>query len=240
MNNHLHTTTTAQSYWPWMNLDAIDLHMKCTTDPPAGSQNPPSPLVLRVHVAATNSHLSQVHGALLSEVAAALFHRLTLRTRVRDEKVYKNTFTGLQAVGILSSILQTSDRNLACFVGRALEVEGMFRQVEGRCKLIDNRFELYQFVQGPVEVHGVCEMLTKCYSSTCGKGGKCCSVSCPRRPDPEEGKRRVWRRVARKAVKRYKEEEGRELERDGRVQAGLAQAVEGSACDLAGHIRTPA
>ncbi|SMR61816.1 unnamed protein product [Zymoseptoria tritici ST99CH_3D1] len=129
MNNHLHTTTTAQSYWPWMNLDAIDLHMKCTTDPPAGSQNPTNPLVLRVHVADTEFHLSRVHAALLSEVTAALFHGLTLQTRIYDGNAYRKTSTGLQAVGILSSILRTSDRNLACFVGRALEVEGMFRQV---------------------------------------------------------------------------------------------------------------
>ncbi|KJX97600.1 hypothetical protein TI39_contig477g00008 [Zymoseptoria brevis] len=131
MNNHLHTTTTAQFYWPWMTLDTIDLDVKCTTGPPPGSQNPPNPLALRVHVADTNSHLSQVHGALLSEVAAAPFHRLTLQTRVRDETVYRKTFTGLHAVGILSSILRTADRNLACFVGRALEAEGMLRPGRG-------------------------------------------------------------------------------------------------------------
>ena len=54
---------------------------------------------------------SLVYGALLSNVAPAFRERVPLQEKEKDGLVYKNAFSGFEAVELIAYVIRTSDRN---------------------------------------------------------------------------------------------------------------------------------
>ncbi|KAI9018298.1 CNH domain-containing protein [Hyaloraphidium curvatum] len=137
--------------------------------------------------------------ALLSEVAAAFRARVPTGTLLKDSLQYADAFTGKAAVDALAQVLQTTDRNLALLVGRALDAQDFFHDVAYAHRLRDTPNEIYVFDNlAPLPLlpggqqqrrpqpegsypNGVFTLLTDCYSSTCSRDKLCYSISCPRR-----------------------------------------------------------
>ncbi|KAF2155722.1 citron like protein [Myriangium duriaei CBS 260.36] len=128
---------------------------------------------------------SLVYGALLSRVAQAFRERIAVVEKEKDGLVYKNAFTGYEAVELIAYIIRTSDRNLALLLGRSLDAQKFFHEVAYAHRLRDSPNEIYQFkealVEEPPEVNGVFTLLTECYSPTCTRDHLCYSIACPRR-----------------------------------------------------------
>lgn len=128
---------------------------------------------------------SLVYGALLSKVAQAFRERTAIGEKEKDGLVYKNAFTGYEAVELIAFIIRTSDRNLALLLGRSLDAQKFFHEVAYAHRLRDSPNEIYQFKEGlveePPEVNGVFTLLTECYSPTCTRDYLCYSIACPRR-----------------------------------------------------------
>ncbi|KAJ3217106.1 RHO1 GDP-GTP exchange protein 2 [Dinochytrium kinnereticum] len=139
-----------------------------------------------------------VNPAFLSEVAAAFRDEAPFDVHTKDSVEYASCIPGHVAVDILAHIIQTSDRNLALLVGRALDAQKFLQDVTYSHRLRDNIHELYKIEQGvlsfsetdreptpePQETtlpNGVFTVLTECYSPTCTKDRVCYSLSCPRR-----------------------------------------------------------
>jgi len=126
-----------------------------------------------------------VYGALLSKVAQAFRERIGTGEKEKDGLVYKNAFTGHEAVELIAYIIRTSDRNLALLLGRSLDAQKLFHEVSYAHRLRDSPHELYQFkealVDEPPDVNGVFTLLTECYSPTCTRDHLCYSIACPRR-----------------------------------------------------------
>jgi len=133
---------------------------------------------------------SLVYGALLSKVAQAFRERIALSDREKDSLVYKNAFTGYDAVELIAYIIRTSDRNLALLLGRSLDAQKFFHEVAYAHRLRDSPTEIYQFkeavVEEPPEVNGVFTLLTECYSPTCTRDHLCYSIACPRRLEQQQ------------------------------------------------------
>ncbi|KAL1296701.1 hypothetical protein AAFC00_000176 [Neodothiora populina] len=133
---------------------------------------------------------SLVYGALLSKVAQAFRERIALSDREKDSLVYKNAFTGHDAVELIAYIIRTSDRNLALLLGRSLDAQKFFHEVAYAHRLRDSPTEMYQFkealVDEPPEVNGVFTLLTECYSPTCTRDHLCYSIACPRRLEQQQ------------------------------------------------------
>lgn len=103
----------------------------------------------------------------------------------------------------MTSIIRTVDRDLAILIGRALDHQKYFHDVNYEHRLRDSDKELYQFKDmcniptptkrklrdGKKELkqdqkmtglpNGVFTILTRCYSPTCAVGNICYSMSCP-------------------------------------------------------------
>ncbi|KAL9112743.1 MAG: hypothetical protein Q9227_003046 [Pyrenula ochraceoflavens] len=128
-----------------------------------------------------------VYPALLSRVAGVFRERIGVGERSKNDLTYKNAFTGTEAVDLISYIIKTTDRNLALLLGRALDAQKFFHDVEYNHRLRDASGEIYQFKETigeePVssEVNGVFTLLSECYSPTCTRDQLCYSIACPRR-----------------------------------------------------------
>ncbi|KAF2165449.1 hypothetical protein M409DRAFT_24298 [Zasmidium cellare ATCC 36951] len=133
---------------------------------------------------------SLVYGALLSNVASAFRDRVPLQEKEKDGLVYKNAFSGYEAVELIAYIIRTSDRNLALLLGRSLDAQKFFHEVAYAHRLRDSPNEVYQFKETineePPEVNGVFTLLTECYSPTCNRDNLCYSIACPRRLEQQQ------------------------------------------------------
>lgn len=122
---------------------------------------------------------------MLSLVAACLHSRISTSDHVKNELTYKNTFTGAEAVDVITYIIKTTDRNLALLLGRALDAQKFFHDVTYDTRLRDTQKEIYQFSEKEnaetVAVNGVFTLLSECYSPTCTRDTLCYSVACPRK-----------------------------------------------------------
>ncbi|KAI7885811.1 hypothetical protein K492DRAFT_156902 [Lichtheimia hyalospora FSU 10163] len=85
--------------------------------------------------------------ALLSNTGQMLQERVTLSTKIKDSIEYKDAFDGKQAVDKLCHYIGTKDRNLALLLGRALDAQKLFHDVNYEHRLRDSVNELYQFKQ---------------------------------------------------------------------------------------------
>ena len=126
-----------------------------------------------------------VYPALLSRVADTFRERIQLAEKEKNGLVYKNAFTGAEAVDIISNIIKTTDRNLALLLGRSLDAQKFFHDVTYDHRLRDSHNEVYQFretlLEDTSEVNGVFTLLSECYSPTCTRDSLCYSIACPRR-----------------------------------------------------------
>ena len=133
---------------------------------------------------------SLVYGALLSNVAQAFKERIAVSEKEKDSLVYKNAFSGYDAVELIAYIIRTSDRNLALLLGRSLDAQKFFHEVAYAHRLRDSPNEIYQFKETineePPEVNGVFTLLTECYSPTCSRDNLCYSIACPRRLEQQQ------------------------------------------------------
>lgn len=130
-----------------------------------------------------------VYPALLSLVAECFRQRVAMEDKTGESGlIYKNAFSGSEAVDQLSFIIKTTDRNLALLLGRSLDAQRFFHHVTYLHRLRDSASEIYQFREtamdgqsdGP-EVNGVFVLLSECYSPTCTKDALCYSIACPKR-----------------------------------------------------------
>ncbi|KAG2178208.1 hypothetical protein INT43_003461 [Umbelopsis isabellina] len=103
------------------------------------------PLHLQHHRGRSEDNIPIVNPALLSRVAIAFKDRVTLGTKVKDGIEYTDAFDGTEAVDKLAYIIKTSDRNLALLLGRALDAQKFFHDVNYERRLKDSLFEVYQF-----------------------------------------------------------------------------------------------
>ena len=87
----------------------------------------------------------KIYPALLSRVAEAFQERIALSDRIKDGLTYKDVFDGREAVDKISYIINTTDRNLALLLGRALDAQKFFHDVTYDHRLRDSASELYQF-----------------------------------------------------------------------------------------------
>jgi hypothetical protein len=129
-----------------------------------------------------------VYPALLSRVGGCFREKIVVGDRTKNDLTYKNAFSGADAVDIISHIINTTDRNLALLLGRALDAQKFFHDVTYDHRLRDSATEMYQFretlMDEPHEapqVNGVFVLLTECYSPTCTRDHLCYSIACPRR-----------------------------------------------------------
>jgi hypothetical protein len=103
------------------------------------------PRHLQHHRGKSEDNIPIVNPALLSKVAVAFKDRVTLGTKVKDGIEYTDAFDGTEAVDKLAYIIKTSDRNLALLLGRALDAQKFFHDVNYERRLKDSLFEVYQF-----------------------------------------------------------------------------------------------
>ena len=162
----------------------------------------PQPSVQRATAQRSNSAATQastmvaqkrpslVYGALLSNVAAAFRERIAVAEKEKDGLVYKNAFSGEEAVVLIAYIIRTSDRNLALLLGRSLDAQKFFHEVTYAHRLRDSPSEIYECKETMNEetpdVNGVFTLLTECYSPTCNRDNLCYSIACPRRLEQQQ------------------------------------------------------
>ncbi|KAG1561222.1 hypothetical protein G6F49_002009 [Rhizopus delemar] len=91
------------------------------------------------------TRLPSIYPALLSNVADAFKESIILSTKTKDSIKYKDAFDGKEAVDVLSGLIKSSDRNLALLLGRALDSQKFFHDVNYEHRLRDSSQELYQF-----------------------------------------------------------------------------------------------
>ncbi|KAJ2807590.1 RHO1 GDP-GTP exchange protein 2 [Coemansia helicoidea] len=167
-------------------------------------------------------NVKPVYPAMLALVAKA-FHEIVsqvLQTHERNGLEHAQCFTGRDAVDAINAIIRATDRNLAIVVGRALEQQRLFHDVDYEKRLRDDAGELYAFdddvvnallrssagagdddatlcppAAGPrsdaAGINGVFVMLTDCYSPTCSSSQPCYSVTCPRQRAQQDHLRRT-------------------------------------------------
>ncbi|CEP07864.1 hypothetical protein [Parasitella parasitica] len=85
--------------------------------------------------------------AFLSSIAHEMKRRIITSDRIKNGIEYSNVFDGKEAIDKLKEILGTADRSLALRVGRALETQRVFHDVNYENRLIDDIIEIYQFNQ---------------------------------------------------------------------------------------------
>ncbi|KAL9558466.1 hypothetical protein MBANPS3_000884 [Mucor bainieri] len=157
----------------------------------------------------THERMPAIYPALLSKVAEAFQERIALGTKLKDSIKYKDVFDGKEAVDKLAFIIKSNDRNLALLIGRSLDSQKFFHDVNYEHRLRDSSQELYQFRQDQLNLrpksgvvhpeavahsnsksavedafpNGVFTLLTDCYSPTCTREKLCYSSRCPRRQE---------------------------------------------------------
>lgn len=87
----------------------------------------------------------QVYPALLSRVATKFKSSIEVGDHKKDGLIYRDAFTGHQAVDVICSIIRTSDRNLALLLGRSLDAQKLFHDVIYEHRLRDSPHEVYEF-----------------------------------------------------------------------------------------------
>ncbi|XDT19963.1 Domain found in Dishevelled, Egl-10, and Pleckstrin (DEP) [Nakaseomyces glabratus] len=87
----------------------------------------------------------QVYPALLSRVAAKFRQTIQLGEYKKDGLLYRDAFTGQQAVDVICALVRTSDRNLALLLGRSLDAQKLFHDVVYEHRLRDSPYEVYEF-----------------------------------------------------------------------------------------------
>ncbi|KAI9270465.1 CNH domain-containing protein [Phascolomyces articulosus] len=114
-----------------------------------GSPTTPSesPKILGEHQLALSAR--KIYPALLSKVAEMMQERITVTKKIKDSIEHKDAFEGKEAVDKLVLIIGTNDRNLALLVGRALDSQKFFHDVNYEHRLRDSSNELYQFQHPP-------------------------------------------------------------------------------------------
>ncbi len=150
---------------------------------PARKQSVPIPVSLPIRF----SSFQRIDSAFLSKVAGYFRDHVVLNTEIIDDIEYRDCFTGKHAIDILSELVFRRDRSLAMVLGRALEAQFFFHDVNWHFKLLDDKRKLYEFdastlfkqdTQQNNLPSGIFTMLTKCYAPTCSGQG-CYSSSCP-------------------------------------------------------------
>ncbi|CCK70169.1 uncharacterized protein KNAG_0D04230 [Huiozyma naganishii CBS 8797] len=96
------------------------------------------------HRRSTKKH-NYVYPALLSRVATRFKKTISLGEYKKDGLVYRDAFTGQQAVDVLCSMIRSNDRNIAILLGRSLEAQKLFHDVVYEHRLRDSPFEVYEF-----------------------------------------------------------------------------------------------
>ncbi|KAI8338662.1 hypothetical protein BC941DRAFT_321739, partial [Chlamydoabsidia padenii] len=119
--------------------------------------------------------------ALLSRMAQELYRRLPVKTLLKEDIEYLHAFNGKEAVDCLLGILRTNDRNLGLLVGRALDCQHFFHDVNYEHHLRDSLDKIYQFKHPSDSCdesistldldekdlpNGVFTLLSNCYSPT--------------------------------------------------------------------------
>ncbi|KAI7848142.1 CNH domain-containing protein [Circinella umbellata] len=104
-------------------------------------------VVLGEHQMAISARV--VYPALLSKVAEMMQERITVTKKIKDSIEHKDAFEGKEAVDKLVLIIGTKDRNLALLIGRALDAQKFFHDVNYEHRLRDSPNELYQFQHPP-------------------------------------------------------------------------------------------
>ncbi|KAJ1671494.1 RHO1 GDP-GTP exchange protein 2, partial [Coemansia sp. RSA 25] len=92
-------------------------------------------------------NVKPVYPAMLSLVANSFYEIVSqvLQTHTRNGLEYTECFTGRDAVDAIYAIIRAADRNLAIVVGRALEQQKLFHDVDYEKRLRDDSNELYAF-----------------------------------------------------------------------------------------------
>ncbi|CUS20297.1 LAQU0S01e03444g1_1 [Lachancea quebecensis] len=96
-------------------------------------------------LSATSMKRPQVYPAMLSRVATRFRKSVQVGEYKKDGLIYRDAFTGQQAVDVICSIIRTSDRNLALLLGRALDAQKLFHDVVYEHRLRDSPNEVYEF-----------------------------------------------------------------------------------------------
>ncbi|EJS43659.1 rom1p [Saccharomyces arboricola H-6] len=151
-----------------------------------------------------------IYPALLSRIAIKFKQTIQLNTHKKMGLLYRDSFTGKQAIDTLCLIIGTLDRNLGLLVGKSLEVQKLFHDVLYDHGIRDSVLEVYELssdslfvahqlqsftsiantfssssslnsVDTKTDVNGVFVPLSYCYSSTCSLEKLCYSISCPNR-----------------------------------------------------------
>lgn len=151
------------------NINANTLPITATVAEPARSRN--------------NTNNSTVYPALISQVSEAFQSQVVTRTYEKNGEYYSDAFIGKDGVDAICNIIHTTDRNLSLLLGRSLDAQKFFHDVEHRRRLRDTPSEIYQFNSNTNGSRpcGVFTLLTDCYSPTCTRERLCYSLSCPRR-----------------------------------------------------------
>ncbi|KAJ2077496.1 RHO1 GDP-GTP exchange protein 2 [Coemansia sp. RSA 988] len=107
-------------------------------------------------LAALLEAVEPVYPAMLSLVARAFCGVVgqVLQTHVRNGLEHARCFTGRDAVDAIYAVIRATDRNLAVVVGRALEQQGLFHDVDYEKRLRDDPHELYAFDDDVVHALG--------------------------------------------------------------------------------------
>lgn len=84
-----------------------------------------------------------VYPAILSRVAKAFKESIILTINMKDGLEYHDTFTGKDAVDVISNLIRTNDRNLALLLGRSLDAQKFFHDVTYNHRLRDSALEVY-------------------------------------------------------------------------------------------------
>ncbi|EDO15474.1 hypothetical protein Kpol_472p5 [Vanderwaltozyma polyspora DSM 70294] len=97
------------------------------------------------HLQSLSSRKNNVYAALLSQVAVKFKENVQLGEHKKDGLLYRDAFTGQQAVSVICSIIRTSDRNLALLLARSLDAQKLFHDVVYEHRLRDSPKEVYEF-----------------------------------------------------------------------------------------------
>ncbi|CAI2004107.1 hypothetical protein SEUBUCD646_0G03290 [Saccharomyces eubayanus] len=152
-----------------------------------------------------------VYSALLSLIAIKFKQTIQLSTHKKMGLLYRDSFTGKQAIDTLCLIIGTLNRNLGLLIGKSLEAQKLFHDVLYDHNIRDSVLEVYEFSSSSVfiahqlhsftsvastlssstsslnlvgtktEINGVFVPLSHCYSPTCSMEKLCYSISCPNR-----------------------------------------------------------
>ncbi|KAJ2001854.1 RHO1 GDP-GTP exchange protein 2, partial [Coemansia thaxteri] len=120
-----------------------------TSDLTATAISPGSSVAAPVNteLVALLENVRPVYPAMLSLVANTFYEIMSqvLQTHTRNGLEYTECFTGRDAVDAIYAIIKAADRNLAIVVGRALEQQKLFHDVDYEKRLRDDSNELYAF-----------------------------------------------------------------------------------------------